>query len=148
MPDIIQIIQYLTPDSLTSLLQHFGRCGRAGQRARAIFFVEPSVFQAQRKRRPKKQSKKSRGKRKRQDDDSSEEEMAQVQLDEDELALLPSEAREEVELEWKKNVEAPLRAWIETDGCRRPVAQVHFNNPPRIARESFLLLLMFISLIF
>ena len=50
IPHIIRAIQFLVPGSLSELIQHLGRAGRAGQAAVVVLFVEPSVFKKVKKR--------------------------------------------------------------------------------------------------
>jgi len=53
-------------------------------------------------------------------------------MDEDELDSDLEEQDNELgnEREYKKKVEPALREWIETEGCRRDIADRYFNNPP------------------
>lgn len=61
-----------------------------------------------------------------QDDNSSDEVEDDVAAEGD---LLEGGEIESDEYQWKKKVEDALRQWIETPGCRRSVADKHFDNP-------------------
>jgi len=43
IPDVDDVVQYMTPEALTVWIQRAGRAGRDGRSSRAILLVEPSV---------------------------------------------------------------------------------------------------------
>jgi superfamily II DNA helicase RecQ len=51
IPDIDFVIQFLLPDSLTTLIQRLGRAGRGGRPAIVILLVEDSAYQEVHKRK-------------------------------------------------------------------------------------------------
>ena len=58
--------------------------------------------------------------------------MADLEFDEDEDESDPEDRENDLDdgHEYKKKVEPALREWIETDSCRRDVADRYFNNLP------------------
>ena len=124
IPDIEQVIQFGVPSSLSIWVQRAGRAGRsASLNARALLFVEKSMFESQ--------------KRKRRKADTS---IPDFEIDEEapESDLDDHEDDHDDEVEYKKKVEPALREWIETQGCRRDVADKYFNNPPNRRRKFYL----------
>jgi superfamily II DNA helicase RecQ len=122
IPDIEQVIQFGVPPSLSVWMQRAGRAGRrADLDARALLFVEKSMFESQKKKRRKTDTAES----------------LDLDVDEDELDSDLEEQDNEFdnEREYKKKVEPALREWIETEGCRRDIADRYFNNPPRRLRK-------------
>ncbi|KAJ3546985.1 hypothetical protein NMY22_g1839 [Coprinellus aureogranulatus] len=113
IPDIEQVIQLGVPSSLSVWVQRAGRAGRSRTiQARAILLVEPSVFQVVKAA---------------EDDD-----------DDDDPGGLDGDGLEDEEttVEFRKKVEEALRQWIETDGCRRDVADEHFGCPSWTRKEA------------
>jgi len=53
IPDVDDVVQFMTPEALSVWIQRAGRAGRDGRLSRAILLVEPSVA----KRLAPKQSK-------------------------------------------------------------------------------------------
>lgn len=105
-------------------MQRAGRAGRcASLNARALLFVEKSMFESQKRKRRKADTPETP------DFEGEEELESEVEENEHEL---------EDEREYKKKVEPALREWIETTGCRRDVADKYFNNPPNRLRKSHL----------
>ena len=118
----MQVIQFGIPSSLSVWIQRAGRAGRSPDiNAHAILLVEKSMFQWQKKRRRKgpEDADESR------DSDDSEEDESQDEISGD-----------GDKMEWGKKVELELRKWIETDACRRDVADEYFNNPRNRKRKS------------
>ncbi|KAH7917095.1 P-loop containing nucleoside triphosphate hydrolase protein [Leucogyrophana mollusca] len=102
IPDIQVVVQFGVPSSLTVWLQRAGRAGRFFLlQAIAILLVEASVVTQV-------------GGSTALDDAGSD-----------------TEDDEKGEVTYrKKKVDTALREWIQTKGCRRDVADRHFNNPP------------------
>ncbi|KAI0756499.1 P-loop containing nucleoside triphosphate hydrolase protein [Daedaleopsis nitida] len=116
VPDITLAVQFGVPENLGIWLQRAGRAGRsAAIQARAVMLVEKSVVQ-----RVGGDSRKSNTPNEVADE-ASDSEFEEV---EEELA------REEPKVKYKKEIEDSLRRWIETEGCRRAVADAYFDNPP------------------
>lgn len=92
-----------------------------------MLFTEKSMFQSQKKRRRRKK-------------DSQEESGVEPvggsddEEDNDESGEEDDDENDEFELEYKKKVEEALREWIETEECRRDVADRYYDNPPDRAR--------------
>ena len=109
IPDIEQVFQFGVPPSLSVWMQRAGRAGRCGSlNARALLFVEKSMFESQRKKRRKT--------------DMAETADLEFDEDEDESDLEDRENDLDDGRECKKKVELTLHEWIETDGCRQDVA--------------------------
>ncbi len=120
IPDIALVVQFGVPESLGVWMQRAGRAGRSpAVQARAVMLVEQSVVQVV-------GAKKKSGETGGDDDDDSD-------FEEEEEKL---EDRATKDVKYKKQVEEYLRRWIETDGCRREVADAYFENPPRVSRTS------------
>ncbi|KAI0371404.1 P-loop containing nucleoside triphosphate hydrolase protein [Pilatotrama ljubarskyi] len=116
VPDITLIVQFGVPETLAVWLQRAGRAGRSRSiQACAIMLVQSSVTQKVEARDAPNES-------------ESEFEEAEENMD-SELSAVKSRPR----TKFKKNIEDGLRAWIETKGCRRRVADAYFDNPPRSA---------------
>ncbi|KDQ51469.1 hypothetical protein JAAARDRAFT_110465, partial [Jaapia argillacea MUCL 33604] len=102
IPDIILVVQFGIPATLSIWFQRLGHAGRdLTLRARTILLVEPSVLKKVNNRKDNEDSSS--------DEDSDEEEIDQ----------------------YYQHIEQGLREWIETEDCRRIVADVYFHNPPR-----------------
>ncbi|CDO69447.1 hypothetical protein BN946_scf184817.g7 [Trametes cinnabarina] len=117
IPDIELIVQFGVPENLCVWLQRAGRAGRSPRlQARAVMLAEAAVIQ-------EVVVKKESGEMiEGTDSDFYEEE----EQDETQQQVKPSKKS------YKKNIEdAALREWIETEGCRRAVADAYFDNPPR-----------------
>lgn len=112
-------------------MQRAGRAGRSPNlNARAILLAEKSMFQ---KRRRRNQSRKEVVEPSQLDDGEEEfDDDNEVEKDaENETeAVYGSTTDLDVVFEWKKQVDEALREWIETEGCRRDVADKYFANPP------------------
>ncbi|TFY64233.1 hypothetical protein EVJ58_g2763 [Rhodofomes roseus] len=105
IPDIERVVQFGVPSSLTVWIQRAGRAGRSPDiEAIAILLVEKSAFQLIAKRRKKRAPDKVRH----------------------------AGGLDPPEQTYKMNVEAAIRAWLETKECRRGVVDEYFNNPPRV----------------
>ena len=130
IPDIVQVIQFDIPGSLTVWIQRAGRAGRASSiMGRAILLVEKSMFERQRKKKRHKDS-----------NLAPEEEGGQNEGGDGEDGEAGEDKGDDEEFEWRKKVEEALRRWIETEECRRIIVDEHFGNPPR-QREYFSLFL-------
>ncbi|KAH7910891.1 P-loop containing nucleoside triphosphate hydrolase protein [Hygrophoropsis aurantiaca] len=102
IPDIELVVQFGIPSSLTVWLQRAGRAGRAFWiQALAILLVEMSVVTP----------------------------VGVGTIDDGGGSDVEDEERKELNYR-KNNVDPALREWIETKGCRRDVADKHFDNPP------------------
>ena len=121
IPDIEQVIQFGVPTSLSVWMQRAGRAGRSRNiNARAILLAEKSMFERRQVRRRKDAR----------IDDASLSDSGNEEGDdepEDEQADRPTLVGI---CEWKKKVDDALREWIETEDCRRIVADRYFGNPP------------------
>ncbi|KAI0744526.1 P-loop containing nucleoside triphosphate hydrolase protein [Earliella scabrosa] len=123
VPDIELAVQFGIPQSLGIWLQRAGRAGRSPSvQARAVMVVEKSAVQRVGGGNTKKSSD---GQDPEDDSESSDSE-----FEEEEERLDPDEKDKP---KYKKTIEESLRAWIETEGCRRKVADEYFDNPPRTA---------------
>jgi hypothetical protein len=113
----VQVIQFGVPLSLSVWIQRAGRAGRSPDiNARAILLAEKSMFQWRKKRCRKILV------------DDGDSESDDSQSDEDDSGV--EVGRDSDKMEWGKKVEPELRRWIETEHCRRDVADEYFNNPP------------------
>lgn len=112
------MIQFLVPSSLSVWIQRAGRCGRNGQPSNAYLYVQPSVFQKKKARRRRKDA-----------EDDAEDAAADLEAegDDDDTDTRP--------LEFMKKIEEALRLYVETEICRRKVADKYFNNPRRTDGE-------------
>ena len=57
---------------------------------------------------------------------------SESEFEEEEERIEDADVRPPVK--YRKAVEENIRAWIETVGCRRAVADAYFDNPPRRSR--------------
>ncbi|KAI0038310.1 P-loop containing nucleoside triphosphate hydrolase protein, partial [Auriscalpium vulgare] len=115
IPDITLVVQFGTPSNLSVWIQRAGRAARSVLvQGLAIMLVQASVFQ-------QVGARKGRGDA----DDASGSES-----DDEDEGISGGEDEDE-EKTYKKKVEPTLRAWIETNGCRRDVVDDYFGNPPR-----------------
>jgi superfamily II DNA helicase RecQ len=106
--DIDLVVLFKVPANLSTVLQRIGRAGRAQQPARAVFFVEPSVFEVVKPR-----------------------EKPPVKGKENNSAVaLTSDATT-----YRKKVDPNVRKYVESIICRRGVLNRHFNNPPSSVLE-------------
>lgn len=117
----MQVIQFGIPSSLCVWIQRAGRAGRSPDiNAHAILLVEKSMFQWRKKRKKKAPD----------DSDDSEDSGDSGEDDsEDEIG------GDSDKMEWGKKVDPDLRKWIETDECRRDIADEYFNNPRERKRK-------------
>ena len=111
----------MVPSSLSVWTQRAGRAGRDKEPAEAILLVEPSVYQA-RKKRGKNDNKKQVDQPEQEEDEHTDEE------DQDVDPEIPTESKK---TDRSKKVEPGMREWIETRpcDCRRQVSDKYFNNP-------------------
>ncbi|KAF8816985.1 P-loop containing nucleoside triphosphate hydrolase protein [Phlegmacium glaucopus] len=143
IPDIEQVIQFGVPLSLTIWMQRAGRAGRSQEvNARAILLFEKSIFQRQKKKCHKGKTDVADPTPEDDQDDglSVNEGNDDDEGNTDEEDKDPSVEDQEVErdgpkdddshYEWRKKVEHSLQRWIETEACRRDVADEYFSNPP------------------
>ena len=96
--NVEQVVQFMVPKSLSIWMQRAGRGGRNRLiAARAILLVQPSVFQ-------------------------------EVKAASTKLKNAPMESifEESDNVIYRKTVEEGLRDWIETEDCRRGVADEYF----------------------
>jgi len=105
----------MVPPSLSVWTQRLGRAGRSGAPAVVILLVEPSVYKLR----------KSRGGVGAEDADDEEKDDDEEEKEDGESETEP------VDPTYQKKVEEGMRKWIEAIECRRDVADVYFNNPPR-----------------
>ena len=94
--------------------------------------VEKSMFQR------KKIKLKRRKKKTRPDEETDDEGQEDGKLGEDELSGDDDDTEDKEDdttYTWCKNVDEDLRRWIETDLCRRDIADDYFGNPPIRKRE-------------
>ena len=128
--NIIRVVQYMVPSSLSVFLQRLGRAGRNKEPAIGILLVEPSVFQTMKKKLPKGSTK----------DNPVKVEDIEVEIpdgdDEDNLDLTAPTNR--------KKVEQGMREWIETPICQREVSDSYFQNPPRTTRTFYYCIFVFL----
>lgn len=119
------MIQFGLPPSLTVWVQRAGRAGRSKNiNARAILLVEKSMFERQRKRRKGNTHALPPENSDSESDDPSGDEGANIAGDGAEIE------GDDYIFEWRKKCEDALRNWIETELCRRDVADIYFANPP------------------
>ncbi|KAF4609440.1 hypothetical protein D9613_012919 [Agrocybe pediades] len=98
--DIVQVVQFMVPKSMSIWMQRAGRAGRSSAlSARAILLVQPTVFQEV------KQTTKSR-----------------------KPTARANQPDEPDSIYYKKTVEDGLRDWINAKGCRRDVADEYFGD--------------------
>jgi len=55
IPDVDDVVQFMTPEALSVWVQRAGRAGRDGRQSRAILLVEPSVAKKLAAKTPKGQ---------------------------------------------------------------------------------------------
>lgn len=118
IPDIVRVIQFGAPSSLTVWIQRAGRAGRSPDiDAFAVMFVESSAFTVQNAR--KTQGHQGAGARPpvRKDPEKASGDSEDINLKEGQ--------------EYKKKIEKSLRDWLTAEGCRREVSDTFFNNPER-----------------
>ncbi|KAF8064097.1 P-loop containing nucleoside triphosphate hydrolase protein [Lyophyllum atratum] len=131
IPDIVQVIQFGIPSSLSVWIQRAGRAGRSPEiNARAILLYEESMFKRKRRRRTKP----APGAFEEGSDadpgighESEVDDHGEDNQGEDDEG--PSDEEDDGK-EWGKKVEENLRRWIETAHCRRDIADEYFDNPP------------------
>ncbi|EGO22094.1 hypothetical protein SERLADRAFT_409728 [Serpula lacrymans var. lacrymans S7.9] len=115
IPDIELVIQFGVPKSLTNWMQRAGWAARLhSMQDRAILLVKASVLCKVGVSVVVKEEPLSDG---------------ECVVEGGKKTDLELETPEE-DLQFKKKIEASLREWIETKGCRRLVANRHFDNPP------------------
>lgn len=120
----------MVPNSLSIWIQRAGRCGRAGQESNAYLLVQPSVYQLKKKAIRKKKTRTQQvppehAVPERMECDHSTGAAAELEVEAD----TDDEGGNDVE--FAKKVEEGLRTYIETELCRRKVADQYFNNPKR-----------------
>ncbi|KAI9067172.1 P-loop containing nucleoside triphosphate hydrolase protein [Trametes sanguinea] len=109
IPDVMHVIHFGVPSSLSIWTQRAGRAGRSPEiRAEAVMLVERAVFQVQRQRQRRKRSCRSSS-----------------------VSVGSPEAGTPSGPQFKKDIESVLREWIEAPSCRREVSDRYFGNPPR-----------------
>lgn len=91
-----------------------------------MLFTEKSMFQSQKKRKRRKKDLPESGIEPVGGSDDEEDNEGSGEEDDDD--------DDGFELEYKKKVEEALREWIETEECRRDVADRYYDNPPDRAR--------------
>ncbi|KAF5324977.1 hypothetical protein D9619_009839 [Psilocybe cf. subviscida] len=164
IPDIEQVIQFGVPSSLSVWMQRAGRAGRSpSMRAHAILLCEKAMFQQQSKQQ-KKSNESNDVDAPSTGNDSNHESSLSNDPDTPEVAedAADSDGEDDNELEeddsdtplgstdrtvpvpapvplapgksWKKKVKEFLRQWIETQDCRRKIANVYFDNPPSMIK--------------
>jgi superfamily II DNA helicase RecQ len=113
----VQVIQFGVPSSLSVCIQRAGRAGRSPDiNACAILLAEKSMFQWRKKKCRKNAA----------DDLDSESDGSQSDRDDNGEEV----GGDSDKMEWGKKVEPELRRWLETEDCRRDIADEYFNNPP------------------
>ncbi|KAI0074985.1 P-loop containing nucleoside triphosphate hydrolase protein [Panus rudis PR-1116 ss-1] len=124
--DIVRVIQYGVPDSITTWAQRYGRAGRNGQLAVVILLVEPSVFQRVKARGEKQPETSS------EDEDNTDGQQPsdpdKSTSDEDSVGDTGADG-DSTKIKYKKNVDFSLREYLETKQCRRKVSNSYFDNP-------------------
>jgi superfamily II DNA/RNA helicase len=155
--DIDFVIQFLLPDSLTTLIQRLGRAGRGGQPAIVILLVEDSAYQEVKRRNDPEGGDTSDGADDdppgKTDTDREEEEEEEEEEDEDEEeeeeeedegreTMLNNDVEEGeggedggdatavVKTFRKNNIAVDLRHYLDTTGCLRLIVDKVFDNPP------------------
>lgn len=115
IPDIVLVVQFGAPPSLTTWVQRAGRAGRSPRMfANATLLVEKSAFEEIRRKVLKKPTKKSLR--------SS-------------IGANGPVGGGPLTREYHKVIERALRLWLETPGCRWEAADDFFNNPLRLSGE-------------
>jgi superfamily II DNA/RNA helicase len=155
IPDIDFVVQFLLPDSLTTLIQRLGRAGRGGRPAIVILLVEDSAYQEVHKRKVPEGGGALGGDEDEEDEDEQEDEeddneegvngmedasngegeegeeaenMTEGALDgEDDDG---EDCTEQVKIYRKANVASDLRRYLDTPTCLRLVVDDVFDNPP------------------
>lgn len=137
--DVVRIYHYKTPPSLSTFKQRYGRVGRDGRPALVILFVEPSIFQMQKKRKPNSRLRKFE----RLEPDTVRAAIAQAaaqddaqESDHDDDNIQPV-LQEDGEMTYRKTVEGGMRDWIQTVECRRNIEREYFANPPNESGRLF-----------
>ena len=126
--DIIRVVQFLLPSSLSVWIQRYGRVGRAGQFSIVILLVERSFFQ-----RRKLKDKDSNTQNNRVEEADENIDMLQNDSDSEELVMGAADetgTHENLSGTYVKKAEDGMRDWMETQNCRRKIADKYFNNPP------------------
>ncbi|KAF8153870.1 P-loop containing nucleoside triphosphate hydrolase protein [Crassisporium funariophilum] len=101
IPNIVQVVQFMVPKSMSIWMQRAGRGGRSRLiAARAILLVQPSVFQEVKSLTAKPKAASARS----------------VDIEESNTT------------NYRKAVEEGLREWIETEDCRRNVSDEYFGD--------------------
>ena len=109
IPDTTLAVQFGVPLSLTVWLQRAGRAGRSSHvQARAILLVKSSALQCV---------------------GATVAEIVDGDIGE-------NNENEEVCVAYRKKVEPALHEWVETEDCRRDIADKFFDNPPGRSCES------------
>jgi hypothetical protein len=111
IPDIDLVVLFKVPANVMTLVQRIGRAGRGRQHARAILFVEYSVFEVVKPRKRKGKAK-----------------AGASNLQQDELDRQDMEANGEAH--YRKKIDSGIRKFIELTTCRRVMLNDFFNNPP------------------
>ena len=126
--DIIRVVQFLLPSSLSMWIQRYGRVGCAGQFSIVILLVERSFFQ-----RRKLKDKDSNTQNNRVEEADENIDMLQNDSDLEELVMGAADetgTHENLSGTYVKKAEDGMRDWMETQNCRRKIADKYFNNPP------------------
>lgn len=126
--DIIRVVQFLLPSSLSVWIQRYGRVGRAGQFSIVILLVERSFFQ-----RRKLKDKDSNTQNNRVEEADENIDMLQNDSDSEELVMGAADEtgmHENLSGTYVKKAEDGMRDWTETQNCRCKIADKYFNNPP------------------
>src|SRR5262245_47504149 len=114
IPNLDRAVQYMTPSSIDTHYQRFGRIGRSGQPALSILLAEPSVFQTVKNKKPK---------------NLKDDVVVKVEDPDEEMADIEAEDNPDgQEVKFRKKLEHGIRQFVWTIDCRRATANGYFNN--------------------
>ncbi|EMD39694.1 hypothetical protein CERSUDRAFT_121909 [Gelatoporia subvermispora B] len=122
--DVVRVIQFRIPQSLSVLYQLYGRGGRSGLPTVVVLLAEVSALQRIGRGFAQLPNVENGEDDSDEFEDEQDEDLVGAKLDNQHLAFFTQPRRK-----YRKPVEDGLRSWIETTGCRREVANKYFENP-------------------
>lgn len=121
----------MVPSSLSILTQHFGRGGRSGEPTIAVLLVEASVYQV------KSKEGESRRNCNEDNDNNDDDDNDNGELGGNDEGNANN--NDKVGPSYRKKIDENLRVYISASECRRRISNEYFQNPPRTARKSILI---------